>query len=122
MDPCSTRDQLQRLLLQQLDDRVRWAVEDHVQSCPACQQTLEELTEPRHEGAAWRPRSRDPEPSGPETSVLRWLRAQGPPRRDDDAASTHAECPVPDEASPAGRPRLLPTIAGYQLVRDVSHG
>ena len=120
--PLPEPDQLQRLLQVQLDDRDRRAVEDHVQGCPACQQMLEELTDPRHEGSARASRWRGPDPSGPEAGVLGWLRAQGPPRRDEGAASTHEQRPVRDAASPAADPQRLPTIAGYQLVREISHG
>ena len=123
MDPCLSPEQLQRLLEGQLDDRQRAAVEDHVQGCPACQQILEELTDARHQVPARAPRWRGPDPSGPEGSVVRWLRAQGPPQEENGTASAHeGDSALAAEAGAGAEPRRLPAIAGSQLLREISHG
>jgi hypothetical protein len=128
MDPCLSPEQLQRLLEGQLDDRQRTAVEDHVQGCPACQQILEELTDARHSVPARAPQWRGPEPSGPEGSVLRWLRAQDPPRepphRDNATTPAHQVRTVSaEEAEPAAGPRRLPReTAGEQSLALAAEG
>src|SRR5262245_14626600 len=43
MTPCPGRDQLQRLLAAPGDDGAGEELEQHVESCPACQQALESM-------------------------------------------------------------------------------
>jgi tetratricopeptide (TPR) repeat protein len=45
MSPCPSREQLRRLLAEQLADAELRAVETHVETCPACQQTLARLSD-----------------------------------------------------------------------------
>ena len=47
MTPCPSVEQLERLLAAQLEGATAEAVEQHVQACAACQQTLERLTAAR---------------------------------------------------------------------------
>ena len=49
MDPCLSSEQLECLLDEHLDDRQQQAVEDHVEGCATCQQTLEELAVARND-------------------------------------------------------------------------
>src|SRR5215469_15522962 len=53
MQPCPTREQLERLLAQDLGAADRAALEGHVEKCAPCQRALEELTGDR-ELDSWR--------------------------------------------------------------------
>ena len=45
MNKCPTEEQLQQLLKSQLPDKIRTAVEEHIESCPHCQTRLDDLTQ-----------------------------------------------------------------------------
>jgi tetratricopeptide (TPR) repeat protein len=104
MTPCPSVEQLERLLAAQLEGATAEAVEQHVQACAACQQTLERLT------AARLART---EQGQPRTSFLRQLEnvLQG-------AAVTQRG---PD-GSAAEETVDLPAVAGYAVERELGRG
>jgi serine/threonine protein kinase len=129
MDACVFSDQLERLLDEQLDDRQQEAVEDHVEECPTCQQRLEELAVAREETRAPVHPSPGPGRGGSEASFLRSFKEQGPPREPDrwdrNAVSSHqidAGNSSSAETEPPAQRRRLPTIAGFQIVREIGQG
>jgi len=129
MDACVSLDQLECLLDEQLDDRQQEAVEDHVEGCPTCQQRLEELAVARNEARARARPSPDPGRGDPEASFLRAFKEQGPPRQSDrlykNAVTSHAidaDRSSSGETEPPAHRRRLPTIAGFQIVREIGQG
>jgi serine/threonine protein kinase len=123
---CAYLDLLDRLLDEQLDDRQHEAVEDHVEGCPCCQQRLQELTAARKETQALVRPSRGQRRGGPENGILRSLKDQGPPR----APLRHDRNTVSSEEVGAGsatktpllKQRRLPTVAGFQIIREIGRG
>ena len=73
---CPSEDALDLLLREQLTEELRPALEDHVESCPACQRALDRLctaTERDDPGRHGRP------PSTYDVALLRRIESQGPP-------------------------------------------
>jgi len=104
MTPCPTAQHLDDLLAERLADDQRRAVEDHVESCPGCQDLLRRrlaaqlASRPTTPGVA----DADSLPS----DLLRRLR-DGPP------VSGVAGLPSP---------RPLPRVPGYELLEEVGCG
>ena len=129
MDPCVSPGQLELLLDEHLDDRQREPVEDHVERCLICQQTLEELAAARDGAPARRHPSARPGRAGPDVSFLRSVKDQGPPLAagppDEESVSSHridTRRAVSGEAGSQPGPRWLPTIAGFRVVREIGQG
>jgi serine/threonine protein kinase len=129
MGPCMSFEQLAGLLDEQLDDRQQRAAEDHVEGCLDCQQALEELAVARN-GAPIRSRLiPDPVRVAPEAGFLRFIKDQGPPGElgpcDVGPVSSRRigmGRPSSGETEPAVGRRPLPTIAGFQIVREIGRG
>jgi len=117
------------LLNEQLDDRQHEAVENHVEGCATCQERLEELAVAQNEARTRARPSLDPCPGGPGASFLRSLKAQGQPREprrgDRNTISPHQIDAGSSSSGVTARPaerRRLPTIAGFQIVRETGQG
>jgi hypothetical protein len=125
MDTCIALDQLERMLDEQLDDRMQKAVEVHVEGCPSCQQNLEQLLVARNGAWVKAYPGVGPGRRGPDASFLRSFMKQGPPRQlgrlDENTIASHpidaGDHSSGDSDSPAQQ--RLPTIAGFQIIREV---
>ncbi len=129
MDSCVSADQLERLLDEQLDDRQREAVFEHVERCTTCQQRLEELAAVWNEVLAKARPTPGAGQGAPEPSFLRSFKDRGPPgdpgRRDRNTLSSHPAdlgSSSAAETDPPVERRQLPKIAGFQIVREIGEG
>jgi WD40 repeat protein len=117
MDPCPHPDRLQALLADALLSAEEAALSAHVQSCPACQQALEDLTAARLE---------EPAPPGPEDRPSEVFLAQVK-----DSALRQANEPSdriasprlspPEPAAPPD-PSTWPELPGYEIVGVLGRG
>ena len=106
MSHCPDRDRLERLLDHRLVDTELDEMEQHVEGCATCQQTLEELTDAR----GW-----DLEPGGTAASLsptpspvwwsIRWV--SRPARRPGRMSRTA---------------RVVPTVPGYEITGELGRG
>ena len=122
MSLCPGDDRLVRLLEEQLDRREQADVEQHLEECDRCQESLEELTRERFSLAGWRPWP-DPEVD-PDDEIARdrareWA---APGRRresaifDDDGPSTW---PTGTDLSADGE---APEVEGYEILGRLGQG
>jgi hypothetical protein len=108
MNHCPARDLLERFLNETLADLELDEVDRHVQGCPACQQTLEELTD----DPIWRPEPRDENSlvsSGAEPDAVNVVDSLGQTA----GATTAALEPVA---------RVVPAVPGYEITRELGRG
>jgi len=117
---CPSHEHLDRLIADELSGPEQSAVEDHVESCPRCQQILEHLT--RASYAQWQLSETD-EGIGhtPATPYLDPLRDQPPQRmRADSRPFRLLSMP---ETSPGGDPDgAWPELPGYEVVDVLGRG
>jgi serine/threonine protein kinase len=129
MNFCTSLDDLERLLDERLDDLQRISVEDHVEGCLTCQQRLEEISCARNETRARAVLAPGNDASGPEASFLRAFKEHGPPRwqKGGDTGSgvphlTEYGPSCSNDSEPPGQRHRLPTIAGFEIVREIGQG
>jgi serine/threonine protein kinase len=103
---CPSLEQLRRLLAEQVDEVDQAALESHLETCAACQQTLEVLT-PVSE--RWQRPERRPPQGSAEAAFLHGL-AEGP------AAS---DC-LSDARAETASARTAP--AGYEILQELGRG
>jgi tetratricopeptide (TPR) repeat protein len=124
MIPCPSRADLQNLLAEQLPAEQERALLAHVESCPACQQTLEELTAFRVPGPAdtaaedaWPPG----EPSSDTGPFWRGLKAAFPGWPATVLTGHAAGLPVGGKKDETEA--VLPTRLGrYELLEEIGRG
>src|SRR5262245_24728135 len=121
MNSCPSREELRRLLAEELNGTELAAIQRHVNGCPSCQQSLEILSRPAAEVAAMRrspvsPRNRFSDTGDsaltPRQDFLERLMAQGP------SADPH-ERPVADGTSCG---TAWPTVPGYEILGVLGRG
>jgi serine/threonine protein kinase len=124
MNACPSSEQLRQLLAEQLSDADRDGVEAHVEGCPACQATLEELT------GALTPGGRRPEGEAegcsrpePDSGFLRRLG-----RRSPKAPAAHGRkggedtAPSPGPAATLTAAECWPEVPGYEILGVLGKG
>ncbi len=88
--PCPPRQELDRLLDEQLDPAELARISAHVASCPACQRTLESLTvDPGPDLPSWHGWTSD-EPPPPRSDFLDRIKRKPPA-----SPSTGPDCAAP---------------------------
>src|SRR5262245_41556492 len=111
MKSCPTRQQLERLLDEELTEAERVLLEEHVQACAACQQTLDGLAN----AAAVSPKATSPGAgeilSAGDEDCLQQL----------EQATPAAEKSLPP-AAPASTAAELPAVPGYDMLDELGHG
>ncbi len=112
MNPCSTPEELERFLDNQLEGSECQAVEAHIEECDRCQQLLEQMTKGRE--------SVDPSFSRRENDeriarLLERVEAKGPRPDAPD------QPPVNGIQSPAS-PDICPRIEGLKIIREIGRG
>jgi WD40 repeat protein len=122
MNPCPPREQLERLLHQQLTDAERDALESHVEACAACQQTLEALTGEPDTPPTTHRAPPPPDAQGDPPLVLRLQQAlvRLEPS-DENLKPTAIAPPQPAAKEPAVAPRW-PAVPGYTIDSVLGHG
>jgi WD40 repeat protein/serine/threonine protein kinase len=116
MRPCPAREQFESLLAEQMGAAERDALEAHVEDCPACQATLEDLT---------RTHVLHPELAPPavrlEPEFL--LSLKRIPAAETSAAGT---APVSEDSARAGPPaparEVRPAVPGYEILGVLGRG
>ena len=104
MNYCPRRDQLERLLAEDLPAAERDAVEDHVEECPLCQRVLA--------GLAAGPSGRAEGPAGREPGTGLWERL-----------SRAAPGPKTPAAVGEGRQEgVWPEVPGYEVLSELGRG
>jgi WD40 repeat protein len=117
MNHCPSAQQLEQLLAEQLSEPDKAQVERHVEHCAACQQLLERLAEDLPlEGARDRAGGRAGDPSTADLAFLEGLKQALPWARSGSSAGAQ-----PAEAPRRG-PASLPTVRGYEVLRELGHG
>jgi serine/threonine protein kinase len=112
MNPCPTSEQLERFLAQRLDSPDSEAVEDHIEECAECRETLEQMT---GDGESPRPSRANPEVDERIARLLDNIEAKGPRLEDSDQPSL-------DGRQSSRRPGVLPAIDGFQIFRQIGRG
>jgi hypothetical protein len=107
MSDCPQREQLERLLAEQLVGPDLDVLESHVELCAACQEVLARLAGDALVSATAPPSAGRPSQQGPAAAFIRRLK-QAPP----DGPTLRAAAP-PDQ---------WPTVAGYQLLGELGRG
>src|SRR5262245_5424737 len=113
MRHCPSAEQLQALLADRLAGPEAEAVEAHVESCPACQQTLEQLTGNADARNGQEPLSRDESGGG----FLHRLEREPP------TATPPSPRAISDvETGPTTAPADQPPVAGYEILGVLGRG
>lgn len=119
MESCPSFERLSDLLADRLGGADVSVLEAHVETCRACQQALDRLTN----------KSDTPSASAPATSLgsgrdfLRRLEQQPPTGAWCSAHGDGKGTPLPDAiAAGTGGPRIPPTIPGHELFGELGHG
>jgi WD40 repeat protein/serine/threonine protein kinase len=131
MKSCPDDSLLQQLLAEQLGERERGAVEEHLAGCAACQERLDKLTT---DGGSvrWRKAQAPPPAAGPGSDPLLWRRvaALGAALLDHSLPIPAAETPAPEprtstpsdtEAGPRPETRF-PSVPGYEILSELGRG
>src|SRR5262245_42471826 len=108
---CPRAELVARLLSDEVGDAERTALEDHVEHCPACQRTLDQLAQDA------------------ETPRWRHLFAPSPPPGEAElpALARLQEALSPGRPAPPDSPREpadggLPAVAGYEILGELGRG
>jgi serine/threonine protein kinase len=112
MSGCPSREQLERLLAEELHGGEREWVEGPVQTCAGCVCALQELTGSLHAGRSFPGPVTTPAPDGALADVLRRL-GQEPPEAPTQAGPNGAQA-----AAAARRPAL----SGYEVLWELGRG
>ncbi len=123
MTPCTTEEQLKRFLRDQLDDRERETVADHLEECATCQGLLDQIT--RAPGANGREPA-DTEQAKQNVRLLEALKAKGPqsvnPTGDDVPVQVDSSAATDDIARQSRPIASYPAIDGFRIIREVGRG
>jgi serine/threonine protein kinase len=120
MTRCPARDELQRLLDEQLAASDRDCVEAHVEECAGCQNTLSELSEA---SASIVPRQASPPAplaAALSADVLRRLKQRTRTPLLGVAGGTRTV--PPEDSPPSDSARVLPTLPGYEVLEELGRG
>jgi len=133
MTPCATQDQLERFLRDQLEERERETVADHLDLCVTCQGILDRIT--RAPGTNGRELS-DPARANQDARMLEALKAKRPTPL--ELAEQHEQtvdhsgkvAPIEvdsgaardDVARPSQLVESYPAIDGFRIIREVGRG
>jgi tetratricopeptide (TPR) repeat protein len=119
MTECPAREQLVRLLAEQLGGAEAGRVEAHVQGCARCQETLENLCNggPTAPGAP----AAGPEPRAEFLRRLREARPD-PDDRPGPADGAAATAPPPGSLAAGGTTEGWPAVPGYELLGELGRG
>src|SRR5262245_46830015 len=122
MTPCPQTVQLERLLVEQLPEDERQAIEAHVETCPACQAELPRRVD--EAASLLRPPAAAPgragtvvEQAGPLAELWQRLQAHAPVT---PTGATLART-LPEQAG-AASPEGLPGVPGYEVLRELGRG
>lgn len=119
---CPPREQLERLLTQQLTDAERDMLESHIEACQACQQTLESLTgEP--DAPAPTPLMPPPLDAPVHRALVQHLQESQSRREsmEEDLEPTVRAAPRHDTKKPSDPTRWL-AVPGYEIERVLGQG
>jgi hypothetical protein len=114
---CPPREVLERLLERRLDDATGHTVEEHVEACAACQETLSALAE-ADAARIWRAKPPADLPPWVDTFLLRF---QAVPPAPTLSAPPLAESPSRPDAGRPG-PAALPRVEGYEILGELGRG
>ena len=130
MNPCSTPQQLERFLLDQLESPESEAVEAHIEECDRCQHLLEQMTKGRE--------SVEPSPSSRENDERVAACSNMLRRRDLGRTNPDERPPVPngtgawiegsegehedDGSRSLASPGIFPRINGLRIIREIGRG
>jgi WD40 repeat protein/serine/threonine protein kinase len=125
MNPCPPRDQLKRLLEEQLDEQERAALESHIEGCAPCQIILSELVTPSgapgNGRTSGRPAFYQEGLSRDFLGRLKKERPNGPVPRDRPSSENASSTRLEGSVQRAGRP-APPLIPGYDIKTELGHG
>ena len=128
MSFCPGDERLVQLLEEQLDRHELADIEQHLERCDHCQETLEELTRERFSFVEWRPWSdADHAPDGGPGSSFDGsasaLDRESPRRRRRDFPSGSGHPPTqPSASGPESPPDEAPTVEGYEILERIGQG
>ena len=128
MSFCPGDERLVRLLEEQLDRRELADIEQHLERCDHCQETLEELTRERFSLVEWRPWSdanHAPEAgSGSSFDGSAPSFDREPTRRRPRPAPSKRDHPptLPSASGPEPSPEELPAVEGYEILERLGQG
>jgi serine/threonine protein kinase len=110
MSLCASRDQLERFLSDELDQRDHDTVLAHIEGCLACQQVLEQLIEP---GRSIEHSSSIPTADERDAALIERLKTAGVGYPEPDAVAIAARLAAAEH---------LPAIQGFRIIREIGRG